>query len=179
MSTFCLCLDCQAGFNGGLPQTFLLEVRHNGLDLVANQSVTSRPFFKVLQRDLHISIRPFAASLQTALKIYQQSLSKREDIFKKLLLFFQVDGLAPDSLFTFDVYALNAKGRSKPVRLSTRTKKHQANVKYSFRAGMQCNFGYANIFSKDSHYSVFCHSNPPIHVIALPIINAHQHPWNF
>ena len=49
MSVFCLCLDCQAGFNGGLPQTFLLEVRHNGLDLVANQSVTSRPFFKVMR----------------------------------------------------------------------------------------------------------------------------------
>ena len=49
MSEFCLCLDCQAGFNGGLPQTFLLEVRHNGLDLVANQSVTSRPFFKVMR----------------------------------------------------------------------------------------------------------------------------------
>ena len=85
-------IQCQAGFDGGLPQTFLLEVRHNGAELVANQSVTSRPRFKV-------------------------------------------DGLAPNTIFTMDVYALNAKGRSKPVRLKTRTRKVHADVKYSFSAG--------------------------------------------
>ena len=85
-------IQCQAGFDGGLPQTFLLEVRHNGAELVANQSVTSRPRFKV-------------------------------------------DGLAPNTIFTMDVYALNAKGRSKPVRLKTQTRKVHADVKYSFSAG--------------------------------------------
>ena len=85
-------IQCQAGFDGGLPQTFLLEVRHNGAELVANQSVTSRPRFKV-------------------------------------------DGLAPNTIFTMDVYAMNAKGRSKPVRLKTRTRKVHADVKYSFSAG--------------------------------------------
>ena len=85
-------IQCQAGFDGGLPQTFLLEVRHNGAELVANQSVTSRPRFKV-------------------------------------------DGLAPNTIFTMDVYALNANGRLKPVRLKTRTRKVHADVKYSFSAG--------------------------------------------
>ena len=50
LSDSSLVIDCQAGFNGGLPQTFLLEVRHNGHDLVANQSVASRPFFKVIRQ---------------------------------------------------------------------------------------------------------------------------------
>ena len=85
-------IHCQAGFDGGLPQTFLLEVRHNGAELVANQSVNSRPRFKV-------------------------------------------DGLAPNTIFTLDVYAINAKGRSIPVRLKTRTRKVHADVKYSFSAG--------------------------------------------
>ncbi len=91
-------VHCQAGFDGGLPQTFLLEVRrHDGGELIANQSVTSRPYFRV-------------------------------------------DGLAPDTLFTLDVYALNAKGRSMPVRLKTQTRKvltqpASADVKYSFSAG--------------------------------------------
>lgn len=49
--------------------------------------------------------------------------------------FFKVDGLAPDTTFTFDVYALNAKGPSIPVRLTTHTKKAHADVKYSFSAG--------------------------------------------
>jgi hypothetical protein len=89
-----LVVYCKAGFDGGLPQTFLLEVRHSGRDLVANQSVTSRPHFRV-------------------------------------------DGLAPDTAFTLDVYSLNAKGRSTPVRLTARTRKStgQADVKYSFSAG--------------------------------------------
>ena len=34
-----------------------------------------------------------------------------------------------------DVYAINAKGRSAPVRLKTRTRKVHADVKYSFSAG--------------------------------------------
>ena len=68
------------------------QVRHNGAELVANQSVTSRPRFKV-------------------------------------------DGLAPNTVFTLDVYAINAKGRSTPVRLKTRTRKVHADVKYSFSAG--------------------------------------------
>ena len=42
-----LVVQCTAGFDGGLPQTFLLEVRHEGRDLIANQSVASRPYFKV------------------------------------------------------------------------------------------------------------------------------------
>ena len=42
-----LLVQCTAGFDGGLPQTFLLEVRHDGRDLIANQSVASRPYFKV------------------------------------------------------------------------------------------------------------------------------------
>ena len=42
-----LLVQCTAGFDGGLPQTFLLEVRHEGRDLIANQSVASRPYFKV------------------------------------------------------------------------------------------------------------------------------------
>ena len=62
------------------------------LVLVANQSVTSRPRFKV-------------------------------------------DGLAPNTIFTMDVYALNAKGRLKPLRLKTRTRKVHVDVKYSFSAG--------------------------------------------
>ena len=85
-------VHCQAGFDGGLPQTFLLEVRQNGGNLIANQSVTSRPFFRL-------------------------------------------DGLAANSFFTLDVYALNAKGRSIPVRLKIRTRKLHADVKYSFSAG--------------------------------------------
>lgn len=89
-----LVVFCHAGFDGGLPQTFLLEVRRNGVDLVANQSVASRPHFKV-------------------------------------------DGLAPDTAFTLDVYSMNAKGRSMPVRLSMHTRKQLpgADVKYSISAG--------------------------------------------
>lgn len=41
-------VHCQAGFDGGLPQTFLLEVRRqDNSGLVANQSVTSRPSFRI------------------------------------------------------------------------------------------------------------------------------------
>ena len=47
LSDSSLVIECQAGFNGGLPQTFLLEVRLNGHDLVTNQSMGSRPYFKV------------------------------------------------------------------------------------------------------------------------------------
>ena len=41
-------VSCKAGFNGGLPQMFLLEVRHipSG-ELVSNRTVTSKPHFFV------------------------------------------------------------------------------------------------------------------------------------
>ena len=53
---------------------------------------------------------------------------------------FKVDGLAPNTIFTLDVYAINAKGRSAPVRLKTRTRKVHADVKYSFSAGKRYYF---------------------------------------
>ncbi len=49
---------------------------------------------------------------------------------------FRLVGLAPNTAFTLDVYSMNAKGRSKPVRLKARTRNAlPADVKYSFSAG--------------------------------------------
>ena len=88
MSTFCLCLDCQAGFNGGLPQTFLLEVRHNGLDLVANQSVTSRPFFKVLIMRFTHKYKAFRSQPVDSINDIPIVVIQKRRYFQKIIIIF-------------------------------------------------------------------------------------------